>query len=73
MIEIISIIFYTMTACLLVALIILVVSLLLEMTLKGLISSYETMPLLSLLGVVTVFVMWVLSGLALGVYGMFTH
>lgn len=73
MIELLSIVFYTITACLLVTLAILATSLLLEVTLKGSAIFFETISLISLLGVITVLIMWVLSGLALGVYGAFTY
>ena len=73
MIELLSIVFYTITACLLVTLAILATSLLLEVTLKESAISFETISLISLLGVITVLIMWVLSGLALGVYGAFTY
>lgn len=73
MIELLSIIFYNVTACLLVSVIILMVLSAIEVMSGKSAIIFETITLISMIAVITVLILWLLSGLALGVYGAFTH
>lgn len=73
MIELLSIIFYNITACLLVSVIILMALLAIEVMSRKSTIIFETITLIAMMAVITVLVLWLLSGLALGVYGAFTH
>lgn len=73
MIELLSIIFYNITACLLVSMIILMVLLAIEVMSGKSASIFETITLIATIAVITVLILWLLSGLALGIYGAFTH
>ena len=73
MIELLSIIFYNVTACLLVSTSILMVLLAIEVMSRKSAIIFETITLIAMMAVITVLILWLLSGLALGVYGAFTH
>lgn len=73
MVELLSIIFYNVTACLLVSVVMLIASLIIEAATGESNTAFEIVPLISIIATITVVIIWVLTGLALGIYGVLTY